>query len=106
VVAVKAVDDPWQGAAVYEDHGRVQRIIEKPAKGTSTTQWNSAGFYVLRPVIFDYLARLKPSPRNEYELTSAIEAMLADGLDLRTSPVQGNWRDVGRPEDLAAINAL
>lgn len=105
VIAVKEVDDPWQGAAVYEEHGRIQRIIEKPPKGTSRTRWNSAGFYAFRPVVFDYLARLRPSPRNEYELTSALEEMLADDLDLRISPIQGAWRDVGRPEDLAAINA-
>lgn len=104
VIAVKAVDDPWRGAAVYESHGRIERIVEKPAKGTSTTHWNSAGFYAFRPIIFDYLAQLQPSPRKEYELTSAIEAMLKDGLDLRISPVQGSWRDVGRPEDLAAVN--
>lgn len=105
VLAVKAVDDPWQGAAVYEEHGRIQRIIEKPPKGTSRTRWNSAGFYAFRPVVFEYLARLRPSPRNEYELTSALEEMLAEKLDLRISPVQGAWRDVGRPEDLVAINA-
>ena len=104
-VAVKAVDDPWQGAAVYEQGGRISRIVEKPPKGTSTTSWNSAGFYAFRPVIFDYLAKLEPSPRGEYELTSALAAMLADGLDLRISPVEGPWRDVGRPEDLAAMNA-
>jgi dTDP-glucose pyrophosphorylase len=104
VVAVKAVDDPWQGAAVYENEGRIQRIVEKPAKGVSTTRWNSAGFYAFRPVVFDYLARLQPSPRKEYELTSAVEMMLEDGLDLRISPVQGSWRDVGRPDDLAAAN--
>ncbi len=103
-VAVKAVDDPWQGAAVYEEKNRVSRIIEKPLKGTSTTNWNSAGFYTFRPIIFDYLSRLQPSPRGEYELTSALGAMLADGLDLRISPVEGAWRDVGRPEDLAAVN--
>lgn len=103
-LAVKAVDDPWQGAAVYEMDGRIEKIIEKPAKGTSTTAWNSAGFYAFRPIIFEYLARLKPSPRNEYELTSAIDMMIADGLDLRISPIAGAWRDVGRPEDLAAAN--
>ncbi len=105
-VAVKAVDDPWQGAAVYEDNGHIGRILEKPPKGTSTTRWNSAGFYTSRPVIFDYLSRLQPSPRGEYELTSALDGMLADGLDLRISPVKGAWHDVGRPEDLAAVNAL
>ncbi len=104
-VAVKAVDDPWQGAAVYEEHGRITRMIEKPPKGQSTTNWNSAGFYTFRPVVFEYLAKLRPSPRGEYELTSALDSMLADGLDLRVSPVEGTWRDVGRPEDLAAMNA-
>ena len=104
-VAVKAVDDPWQGAAVYEENGRITRILEKPPRGTSTIHWNSAGFYTFRPVIFDYLARLTPSPRGEYELTSAIDSMLADRLDLRISPIEGPWRDVGRPEDLAAMNA-
>ncbi len=103
-VAVKAVDDPWQGAAVYEDQGRILEIIEKPPKGTSSTHWNSAGFYAFQPVLFDYLDRLQPSARNEYELTSALHDMLTTGLDLRISPIEGAWRDVGRPEDLEAVN--
>lgn len=105
-IAVKAVEDPWQGAAVYEEQGKITAIIEKPPQGSSTTHWNSAGFYVFRPVIFEYLSRLQPSPRGEYELTSALDSMLLDGLELRISPVEGAWRDVGRPEDLAALNDL
>jgi UDP-N-acetylglucosamine diphosphorylase / glucose-1-phosphate thymidylyltransferase / UDP-N-acetylgalactosamine diphosphorylase / glucosamine-1-phosphate N-acetyltransferase / galactosamine-1-phosphate N-acetyltransferase len=105
VLAVKAVDDPWQGAAVYEEQGRIRSIIEKPAKGTSTTHWNSAGFYAFRPILFQYLNRLERSARGEYELTSALDRMLDDSLELRISPVEGKWRDVGRPEDLLAANA-
>ncbi|MBV8810901.1 MAG: NTP transferase domain-containing protein [Acidobacteriaceae bacterium] len=105
VLAVKAVDDPWQGAAVYEENGRIQRIIEKPPRGSSLTHWNSAGFYVFRPILFEYLDRVTPSSRGEYELTSALDLMLDAGLDLRISSVEGDWRDVGRPEDLAAVNA-
>ena len=104
VLAAKDIEDPWLGAAIYEEDGRISRIVEKPPKGTSTTRWGSAGFYGFRPVIFDYLERLTPSVRNEYEITSAFEMMLADGLELRISPVEGDWRDVGRPEDLAAVN--
>jgi NDP-sugar pyrophosphorylase family protein len=104
VLAVKAVDDPWQGAAVYEEDGRIREIIEKPPKGISTTRWNSAGFYAFRSVLFDYLDRLQPSPRGEYELTSALDMMLEHGLELRISPIEGEWRDVGRPEDLATLN--
>ena len=104
VLAAKDIEDPWQGAAIYEDSGKIARIIEKPPKGSSTTRWGSAGFYAFRPIIFSYLERLTPSVRNEYEITSAFEIMLRDGLELRISPVAGDWRDVGRPEDLAAVN--
>ena len=104
VLAVKAVDDPWKGAAVYEEQGRIGDIVEKPPKGTSTTHWNSAGFYAFRSILFDYLDLQQRSPRGEYELTSALDMMIKDGLELRTSPITGEWRDVGRPEDLAALN--
>jgi NDP-sugar pyrophosphorylase family protein len=105
VLGVRDVDDPWQGAAVYEHNGRVTRVIEKPARGTSTTRWNSAGLYAMRPVVFPYLERLAPSPRNEYELTSIFEMMLQEGVEVRISPIEGRWRDVGRPEDLEAVNS-
>lgn len=104
VIAGKDIADPWEGAAIYETAGRISCIIEKPPKGSSTTRWGSAGFYAFRPVIFEYLARLTPSARNEYEITSAFATMLADGLELRLSPVEGEWRDIGRPEDLAVVN--
>lgn len=103
-LGVKDVDDPWRGAAVYVEEGTVRRIVEKPPIGTSTTRWNSAGLYALRPIAFPYLDRLQPSSRNEYELTSIFEMMLQDGLELRISAIEGAWRDVGRPEDLKALN--
>jgi NDP-sugar pyrophosphorylase family protein len=105
VMGVKSVDDPWRGAAVYEEGGRITKVIEKPPKGTSTTHWNSAGLYAMRPDVFPYLARLQPSARHEYELTSIFEMMLAEGRELRISAIAGPWRDVGRPEDLSALNS-
>ena len=105
VLAVKAVDDPWQGAAVYEENGRITSIVEKPPRGTSHTNWNSAGFYCFRASLFPYLAVLKPSVRNEFELTSAVGAMIESNLTLRISAIEGEWRDVGRPEDLDAVNS-
>ncbi len=104
VLGVRDVDDPWQGAAIYEQGGRVSRVVEKPPQGTSTTRWNSAGLYGLRPVAFSYLDKLQPSPRNEYELTDIFAMMLAEKVEVRISPMEGLWRDVGRPEDLAALN--
>ena len=106
VVGVRDVEDPWQGAAVYETAGRIERIIEKPPKATSTTRWNSAGVFVFRDIVYQHLAKLTPSVRGEYELTSALESMLTDGLELRIGKMEGLWRDVGRPEDLAASESM
>lgn len=105
VLGVRDVDDPWQGAAVYEQGGRVTRVIEKPPRGTSTTRWNSAGLDGLRPVAFSYLDKLRPSARGEYEITDIFTMMLNENVEVRISPMEGLWRDVGRPEDLAALNS-
>lgn len=106
VLGVKDVDDPWQGAAVYEEQGVVSRVVEKPPQGTSATRWNSAGLYSMSPGVFPYLDRLEKSPRGEYELTSIFTMMLEEKREVRISPILGAWRDVGRPEDLAAAEAL
>ncbi|MBI4872999.1 MAG: NTP transferase domain-containing protein [Acidobacteria bacterium] len=100
------VDDPWQGAAVYAENGRVVRILEKPPQGTSTTHWNSAGLYAFRPEVFGFLERIGKSPRGEYEITSAVDQMIAAGRKLLLYAVQGPWRDVGRPEDLEIVQEL
>lgn len=102
VVGVKWVDDPYQGAAVYEEQGHVTRIIEKPPQGTSSTHWNSAGLYAFRPSLFAELKAVQPSVRGEYELTSAISQLVDQQKLLRMYAIQGAWRDVGRPEDLIA----
>jgi dTDP-glucose pyrophosphorylase len=104
VLGVKAVEDPWRAAAVYAENDVITRVIEKPPQGTSTTRWSSAGLWAFRSLVFDYLERIQISPRGEYELTSIFDLMLADGLELRISSIEGEWTDVGRPEDLAAVN--
>ncbi len=101
VLGVKWVEDPWQGAAVYEEQGRVTKILEKPARGTSSTHWNSAGLYAFTPSIFDELAKVTPSARGEYEVASAIENQIDARVRVEMYEIKGAWCDVGRPEDLA-----
>ena len=106
VLAVKYVDDPWQGAAVYEVDGVVLRMVEEPPIGTSTTNWNSAGIFAFRSEVFQALARIGRSPRGEYELPSAVALMLEEGRRILIQPLHGEWRDVGRPEDVEAAAAI
>jgi len=105
-VGLNWVEDPWAGAAVYLDSGNIiQRIQEKPTKGTATTHWNNAGLFIFDPLIFDYTAKIVPSARGEYELPDAITAMINAGHSVKGITLEGKWRDVGTPEDYAAINA-
>jgi NDP-sugar pyrophosphorylase family protein len=106
LLAMNRVKDPFRGAAVYVDaHMRVERLDEKPAPGTATTQWNNAGLFATGQIIFDYLARLTPSARGELELPAAITQMIADGRIVRAVDMRGFWSDVGTPEDLDAARA-
>ncbi len=105
-LAVKYVEDPFQGAAVYVRDGFIEKIVEKPRRGTSTTNWNSAGIYCFRPRVFEEIDRVRLSVRGEYELTDAIEQMIDAGRRLRAVEIKGTWRDIGRPEDLSEARAL
>lgn len=99
VVTLNWVDDPHTGAAVVvRDDETIERIVEKPPKGGRVSSWNSSGVFVFDPVIFDYLERLTPSWRGEYELADAMNAMIEDGMALYPSYLEGDWLDVGSVE--------
>ncbi len=103
LLAVNRVKDPWRGAAVYlSPDMRVERLVEKPERGASTTEWNNGGLFASGQIIFDYAERLRPSARGELELPQAIAAMIAEGRIVRAIDIRGFWSDVGTPEDLEA----
>ncbi len=98
LLSVNYVDDPWEGAAVYvSDDGRVERIEEKPPKGTATTNFNNSGLFVFGPDLIETLKTTAPSERGEVEVPSAIDAMLAAGKRIRAYEIDGYWSDVARP---------
>lgn len=110
---INHVDDPAAGAAVYINGAdeksscrKVVKIIEKPPAGTSKTNWNNAGVFIFSPLIYKYSERVAPSPRGEYELTSALHDMLEDALKFYAMPISGVWSDVGNPEELAKMQGV
>ncbi len=106
VLSLNRVEDPWEGAAVYVREGFVDRLVEKPDRGTSTTNFNNAGIFVLPAEVLEIASRLEPSPRGEYELPVAMDRLLASGARLRAIEVEGrdNWSDVARPGAALQMN--
>lgn len=107
VLSLNVVEDPWEGAAVYVDEsGFVQKIIEKPPRGTSRTNFNNAGIFVFPPELFDILRSVPPSARGEIEVPDAIQTMLSNGARVRGVPVIGYWSDVARPAAVLELNSV
>jgi len=80
-------------------------VREKPKPGEPTSPWYNAGFYAFRPSIFDFTAKLKPSPRGEYELTDAICDLAHFGKKVKALELTGEWADVRDPDILARLNS-
>jgi dTDP-glucose pyrophosphorylase len=105
VLTVKRSDDVSQGGAVFlNEKFELTDLREKPAPGEPTSPWYNAGVYAFRPSIFDYIAKLRPSPRGEYELTDAVRELALAGRKVQALEIDGDWADVRDPEILAQLN--
>ena len=81
----------------------LEKIREK-VKGLRN-EWVNGGIYFLRREIFDYLHRVKPSPRGEIELTTALN-MMAKDEKIKIVRYKGTWVDIGKPWDLLKATEL
>ncbi len=91
------------GCVVVNDRFELTDLIEKPA-GKAPSPWYNAGVYTFRPSIFDFTAKLKLSPRGEYELTDAIRDLAQSAARVQVIELTGEWADVRDPGVLAELN--
>jgi dTDP-glucose pyrophosphorylase len=105
VISVKRNEDVSQGGAVFlNDSFELIDLREKPKPGEPTSPWYNAGLYIFKPSIFEFTARLKKSPRGEYELTDAVRNLALSGKKVKALELTGEWADVRDPELLAQLN--
>ncbi len=103
-VLVSRVKDPGRFGVVQIANGRIVKLVEKPKEYMSDLAL--AGVYFFRPRIFDVIEKLKPSWRNELEITEAIQNLLDAGGRITYHEISGWWKDTGRPEDILEANQL
>ena len=116
LLTVTAGEDVTQGGLnFFDEQFCLKRLIEKPgpaqldqlrAEGwlrPGQPVWYNAGIYIFRPLLFDFTAGLRKSPRGEYELTDAISAMTAAGHRIAGLEIKDRWVDVRDPDVLAAL---
>ena len=95
---LKEVDDPERfGVCRFDDDGRIAEIIEKPADPPS--RMAVTGIYFYDGDVFEICKTLRPSSRNELEITDVNNYYLKRG-DLTYETLDGWWTDAGTFESL------
>jgi UDP-N-acetylglucosamine diphosphorylase / glucose-1-phosphate thymidylyltransferase / UDP-N-acetylgalactosamine diphosphorylase / glucosamine-1-phosphate N-acetyltransferase / galactosamine-1-phosphate N-acetyltransferase len=114
IVTVRGGEDVSKGGAVFLNEQMELVDIREKSQPGEVERWSglsehavpfyNAGLYAFRPSIFEFTAKLKPSPRGEYELTDAIRDLAHSGKKVKALEITGEWADVRDPEILARLN--
>jgi glucose-1-phosphate thymidylyltransferase len=103
-ILLTRVPDPQMFGVAQLDNGCVVRLVEKPKEPIGDLAL--VGVYMFSPQIFESVNRIKPSFRNELEITDAIQDLIDRGLTVKPHIVEGWWKDTGKLEDMLEANRL
>lgn len=98
------VSNPTQFGIADVKDGIIKKIMEKPKN--PPTNLAVTGIYLLTPTIFDIINRLKPSWRNEYEITDALQMLLEENYKITYDMITDYWKDTGTPHDIIHANEV
>jgi len=96
------VDNPSRFGIADIENNRILKITEKPKNPISNLA--VTGIYFLTPVIFDIIDNLKPSWRNELEITDALDELLKHNNNIGYEMITDYWKDTGTPDDILHAN--
>ena len=96
------VDNPSRFGIADVKNEKIVKITEKPKKSTSNLA--VTGIYLLTPLIFGIIDNLKPSWRNELEITDALDNLLKQNDNIGYETITDYWKDTGTPEDILNAN--
>ena len=102
VVLLCEVDNPSRFGIAEVENNKIIKIIEKPKESPSNLA--VTGIYLLSPKIFDVIDNLKPSWRNELEITDALDVLLQQNNNISYEIITDYWKDTGTPEDIIHAN--
>jgi glucose-1-phosphate thymidylyltransferase len=104
-ILLSQVANPKAYGVAEMDGERVARIVEKPKEPKSN--WAVTGIYFYDKNVFDIVTKLKPSARNELEITDVNNAYIDRG-EMTADKVYGFWADAGENIDfyLKACNTV
>ena len=103
ILLTKVANPQEFGVALLKD-GKVIALEEKPKNPKSDLAL--VGVYLFDSTIFEAVNNIKPSKRNELEITDAIQYLVDNGYKVEPHIVSGWWKDTGKLEDMLEANRL
>ncbi|MDI6892251.1 MAG: glucose-1-phosphate thymidylyltransferase [Actinomycetota bacterium] len=103
-ILLARVKDPQRFGVAELKGGKVAHLIEKPREPPSDLAL--VGVYMFDEHIFEAVDNIKPSWRNELEITDAIQYLIDHDYDVHPHIIDGWWKDTGKLEDLLEANRI
>lgn len=104
LILLSRVAEPQRFGVAELEGNRIVRLVEKPKVPPSDLAL--VGAYMFQPVILEAARSIKPSWRNELEITDAIQYLIDNGYRVEAHIISGWWKDTGRLEDLLEANRM
>ena len=104
IMLTRVTDPRAFGVAELDDSGKVIGLEEKAQQPKSDLAL--VGVYMFTPAIHEAVAQLKPSWRNELEITEAIAWLIAQDKSVHSTTITGYWKDTGSVADMLEVNRL
>lgn len=102
-ILLKEVSDPQRFGVAEIQENRIIRIDEKPARPASN--YAVTGIYMYDSKVFDIVKTLKPSGRDELEITDVNNIYIDQG-EMQYDILDGWWTDAGTFESLLRASNL
>ena len=98
------VPNPQEFGVAELDGTRVKQLTEKPKEPRSDLAL--VGVYMFDSSIFEAVNKIKPSFRNELEITDAIQWLIDHDKNVNCHIISGWWKDTGKLEDMLEANRM